>query len=353
MSYEDGWKALNLDFPETVPRTEYSAHCLHWPLVRAVTGIDTDRKENRDRAATEFCRKWDYSFRWQANVSTQYLMQKGGRISDMGHAVYAGDGSDYSDKVNAAFTDVEDALQLDPCNEYGEFDRKKLVESFNMRYKDSCERFPFAVNMGGVYITLISGLISIYGWDMMLYAMGYDIGRFNKVLDGYCNWVKQFYQAYAESDVPVFMCHDDIVWTSGPFADPEWYRKQLFPKLKKLLIPLREAGKKICFTSDGAYTMFFDDIVDCGPECFCMEPCVDMELFARKYGKTHAFIGNADTRILQFGTRDDIRREVKRCMDIGKKYPGFFMNVGNHIPPSVPVDNALYYNEAYEELRQR
>lgn len=46
-------------------------------------------------------------------------------------------------------------------------------------------------------------------------------------------------------------------------------------------------------------------------------------------------------------------REVKRCMDIGKNCPGFFMAVGNHIPANTPVDNALWYNECYEKMAGR
>ena len=89
------------------------------------------------------------------------------------------------------------------------------------------------------------------------------------------------------------------------------------------------------------------------PWLFVMEPGNDMQYFADKYGKTHGFVGNADTRILLSGTKNDIYKEVKRCMDTGKKYPGFFMAVGNHIPANTPVDNALYYNEAYMELSKR
>ena len=62
-----------------------------------------------------------------------------------------------------------------------------------------------------------------------------------------------------------------------------------------------------------------------------------MSYIAEKYGKTHSFVGNADTRILLNGTREDIEREVKRCMDIGKNCPGFIMAVGNHIPANTPV----------------
>ena len=68
-----------------------------------------------------------------------------------------------------------------------------------------------------------------------------------------------------------------------------------------------------------------------GVNGFVLEPCTDMRYIAEKYGKTHAFIGNADTRILLSGTPEEIRAEVKRCMDIGKVLPRLFLAVGNHI----------------------
>jgi uroporphyrinogen-III decarboxylase len=50
------------------------------------------------------------------------------------------------------------------------------------------------------------------------------------------------------------------------------------------------------------------------------------------------------------GTQEQIRAEVERCMRLGRNCPGFFMAVGNHIPPNTPVENALYYNQVYEAL---
>ena len=40
-------------------------------------------------------------------------------------------------------------------------------------------------------------------------------------------------------------------------------------------------------------------------------------------------------------------------MNIGRDCPGFFLAVGNHIPANVPVENAIYYNQCYEELAWR
>ena len=121
----------------------------------------------------------------------------------------------------------------------------------------------------------------------------------------------------------------------------------------KIFAPVLESGKKIIYMCDGNFTEFIDDVVDCGVSGFVLEPYTDMDYIANKYGKTHSFVGNADTRILLRGTKEDIYKEVKRCMDIGKKCPGFIMAVGNHIPVNTPLDSCLYYDEFCKELGKR
>ncbi len=162
-----------------------------------------------------------------------------------------------------------------------------------------------------------------------------------------------YFDALAESKAPVVMVHDDIVWGNGPFMHPDFYRAIVFPCYKKLFAPLLEHGKIILFTSDGTYDMFVDDLAGCGVSGFVMEPTTSLDYIAEKYGKTHSIVGNADTRVLMMGSKDDIRREVGRCMDIGRRCPGFIMAVGNHIPSNTPVDNALYYDEFFREMRKR
>lgn len=353
MSYRSGMAALNLEFTDRVPRTEYSAG-MHLPLVQAVTRIDTSIEANREKAVKEFVKIWDYAFMWMTPSGTCGIRDSGGRFTKMGHAVYDTAGTDFDTDIRCPFKTVEEAYNFDPYKEYGEKNPDELVKELNNRYHQQEEYWAdITLTMGGIYTTMFSGLIEIFGWDMLLMAMGMDTKRFDKVIESYYNWIKQYFDAWAKTDIKVFMSHDDICWTSGPVAHPEWYRKSIFPYYKKLWDPILSAGKKLIFTSDGKYDMFFDDIVDCGANMLVMEPCSDMKSFAEKYGKTHGFVGNADTRILLSGTKEDIYKEVKRCMDIGKKYPGFVMAVGNHIPPNTPVDNALYYNEAYMELSKR
>lgn len=352
MGFKEGWQAINMQMPDAVPRTEYSAH-VHWELVEKVTGIDTKKIENRDRASAAFIKNWDFSLLWYANIHKNYL-ERFGKISNMGHAVYAessAGGSDKDENTSVLFKDVDEALALDCTKFYGEFDQSELIATYEREYEAMCRDYPDTVNMGGVYITLVSGLTYVYGWEMFLECMSYE--EFDRVMQSYYEWVKQFYEAFAKSNVPVLMMHDDITWTSGKFASRAWYDQNVLPYLKKLLEPCKRAGKKILFTSDGNYGEFTDAIVDCGADMLFFEPHSDMEGFAKKHGKTHGFVGDVDTRVLLSGSKEDIEREVKRVMEFGKRYPGFVMAVGNHIPPNTPVDNALWYDEFYRKYRAR
>lgn len=352
MSFRDGWAAINLEMPRRVPRTEYSAES-HWELVRAVTGIEVDSRSPEEAittASAEFQRAWNYDFFWSTLIGRDEF---GGAFTNMGHAVYAAGGVDYDDDIHALFSDPEKALAFDPREAYGTADRADLTRRFEQHYRRNCLAHGDGVNMTGIYTTCISGLIDILGWDMLLLAAGVDAQRFGELANRYADWIGQYFEALAEADVPVVMVHDDIAWTSGPFLAPEWYRRYVFPSYRRFFAPLRESGKKIIFTSDGDYTEFIDDIAACGVDGFVVEPMTDMRYIAEKYGRTHAFIGNADTRVLLAGGRSAIRAEVERCMSIGKDCPGFLLAVGNHIPPNTPVENALYYNEVYEELSVR
>lgn len=351
MSYADGWAAINLDMPPKVPRTEYSPE-FHWDLLNAVTGShlsSTSTSQERNEAANRFVKTWDYGMIWSILTHSQVLEEC---RTKMGHAEYASEGSDRSDDVECPFHDPEDVLAFDPWETYGERSHAALVNEYNDHYTTLCKRYPDTVNMTGIYISLMSGLIEIFGWDMMLMAMA-DPEKFGETANRYASWIQQYFNALADCDAPCVMIHDDIVWTSGPFCAPDWYREYIFPNYKKLFAPIHESGKKLLYTSDGNYTMFVDDIAEVGVNGFIMEPTTNMAYVAEKYGKTHAFVGNADTRFLLSGTKEDIRAEVQRCMDIGKNCPGFILAVGNHIPANTPVKNALYYNEVYEKLAKR
>jgi hypothetical protein len=354
MGFAAGWAALNLEMPERVPRTEYSV-TEHWEVLQHVTGLpvaaDSPPEVKRD-AQRRFLKAWDFSFLWSTYVGGNVIRARG-RTTRMGHAVYAAGGVDFNTEIACPFKDAEEALAFDPEAEYGPIDRADMTRQMEEHYQRNCAYYADAVNMSGVYTTVVSGLIEIFGWELLLEAAGTDPRRFGELTRRYEAWIRPCFEAFADSRIPVMMCHDDMVWTSGAIFHPDWYRTYVFPAYKRLWRPVLDAGKRLVFTSDGNYTAFFDDIVDAGAHSLVMEPTCDMAAFAAKYGRTHGFIGNADTRILLSGSREEICAEVQRCMEIGRPSPGFIMAVGNHIPPNTPVESVLYYNEVYEQMARR
>jgi len=352
MSFEDGWAAINLEMPARIPRTEYSVQ-MHWDLIRAVTGIEvgvSSPDEVKAAGAAALMRAWNFDFFWSTLIGDDEF---GKYRTDMGHAEYAAGGVDRRDTIFCPFQTPEDVLAFDPWEALGRKDPAGLTRRFEQHYRSNAASHPDGVNMTGIYVTLVSGLIGLFGWDMLLLAAGTDHAAFGQMTNRYASWIQQYFDALAEADVPVVMVHDDFVWSSGAIFRPAWYREYVFPNYKKFIRPLVESGKKVMFCSDGNFTRFVDDVAAAGVHGFVFEPLTSLEVIVEKYGKTHVIIGNADTRILLYGSRAEIRAEVERCMSLGRSCPGFFMAVGNHIPPNTPVENALYYNEVYQELSDR
>ena len=352
MSFEDGWSAVNLDMPSRVPRVEFDAE-RHWDLVKAVTGIEVNLDslgQIKNEASQAFISAWNYDIRLTSLIGHGELSAKS---TSMGHSEYAAGGVDYNANIYCPFEDPEEVFALDLWETYGTKDKNQLTQRFSEHYHSQCNQFPDLVNMTGTYVTLFSGLIAIFGWEMLLTAGGIDPIRFGEVANRYTDWMQQFYDALAESDVPLVYSHDDIVWTTGAVFHPDWYRKYIFPNYKRLYEPLLESGKKIIFVADGNYTEFIDDIAATGASGFFFEPLTDLKYIVEHYGQTHIIIGNVDTRLLLMGTKDEIRQEVERCMALGKNCPGYFIGVTNMIPANTPVENAIYYNEMYEALSRR
>ena len=122
-----------------------------------------------------------------------------------------------------AFNEKE-VLAFDPWEALDEKDGAALTSRFEAHYRANCQAHDFGVNMTGTYVTLISGFIGLFGWDMLLLAAGTDQERMGALANRYASWMQQYYDALAEADVPVVIIHDDIVWASGPIFRPAWYR---------------------------------------------------------------------------------------------------------------------------------
>jgi hypothetical protein len=341
---------INLEETDVIPETEY---CSNWELIRHYSGLDPADPEERGEAADAFCRELGFEFRFSTSGEPVPRSERG-RVSDMGHAEFLEGGVDKRETVSLPFQSPEEVLEFDPVEEYGLYDDfDELVDFYQQMHERNRNTDEFLRPLG-FYHTMISACIEAFGWDMFLTAVGVDPDGFAEVLDGFLELNLQLYSAMAQTGAEYFLCHDDMVWTEGAIFHPDWYRKHLFPRYEKLWEPLKEAGMKILFCSDGDFTEFVDDFVELGVDGLIFEPMTDFEYICEKYGDQIAIISSkVDCRTLTFGTKEDIRAEVEESFEIAGDLPGWFIAVGNHIPSNVPVENGIYYLDLVHEMRHR
>ena len=190
---------------------------------------------------------------------------------------------------------------------------------------------------------------------MLLLAAGTDPQRFGELADRYAAWMQQYFDALAEADVPVVMIHDDIVWTvrrrssarpgTGEYVFPN-YRKYFAPLLRQrqedhvlLRRQLHRVHRRHRRRRRARLRLRAAD-----------QPGVR---WSRSTARRTSSSATPTRASCSPARKPEIRAEVERCMALGRDCPGFFLAVGNHIPPNTPVENALYYNQVYEELCRR
>ncbi len=340
MSYIDGWNALNLKMPDRIPHTEYISHR---PFIKEITGYDIENPKEAEKANSELALKLNYDFIWSTFSRDWKILR-----TDMGRAKFTETETPWESSY--PFKSVDEVLAFNPLESSQIPSIDDLTEDVRVYYKNGREQYPNAVFPGGFYNSVFTWSIVTFGWELFMLATQEDMNRFEKILDQFTEMTMLIAEAHIRAEIPVYLFHDDIVWASGPAFSPAWMRKYIFPRQKKIFDHLKTGNAKIMFCADGNFDVFVDDLLEMNIDGFIFEPLTNLELLAKKCGKTHVLMGNIDSRILQGGTEKAIRNEVKRCADVGRDLPGYFFAVGNHIPYTVPIPSVNCYLEAIEEF---
>ena len=329
MSYQIGIDTIHLRPTKRLGHTEY---CSNDALMREVTA----------RASQSFEDAWEMDLIWSTHDGPVPWCERG-RVTDMGHAEFLEGGVDKRQPKTSPFTDPQQVLEFDAVQEYGLPDMDELIGFYERHYQESQRAHPHQVFPGGYYKTIVSGAIEAFGWEMLLTAAA-DQDRFERVLDSFFRLSLHHIRAWTQTSIEVFICHDDMVWTQGPFMHPDFYRRAIFPRDRELWAVLKKASKKVLYCSDGTWTEFVDDIAEAGTDGFIFEPTTSLDVVAEKYGDTHVIVGSkVDCRTLTFGSKEDIQAEIDATLEIACRCPGFIFAVGNHIPSNVPLGNCHFY----------
>ena len=219
----------------------------------------------------------------------------------------------------------------------------EYVSSFR-KIEEIMKPHTLLIKQGGCSIQRAYGEIGMELFCMALYDSPRDIAR---ILDAFSERERIEAKIYADHKLgPAYQTSCDIGDKTGTMFSPAFLKRELIPRLKREIEPIKQAGMKFILHSDGNIMSVLDDLVDAGVDG--INPIeksagMDLRLLKKRYGKNLILTGNVDaTRVLPFGTPQQVEEEVKRCLREGAAGGGYFLETGaGEITTDFPIENVL------------
>jgi uroporphyrinogen decarboxylase len=114
--------------------------------------------------------------------------------------------------------------------------------------------------------------------------------------------------------------------------NPRLFKEYEVPNLKKIVDIAKKHGIPVLKHSDGNLYPILDDIVSTGIKgLHPIEPgAMDLKDIKQKLGKRICIMGNVDCRqVLPYGMEEDVRTDVRRCIDAAGEGGGFVLSSSN------------------------
>jgi len=163
-----------------------------------------------------------------------------------------------------------------------------------------------------------------------------------KLIDRIARSCIGFAKVMAEAGVDAIWVTDDYADRRGPMMNPAMFREYELPNLREIVRIGERYGIPVLKHSDGNLYPILDDIVESGVRCLHpVEPeAMDLRDVKERYGSRICLAGNVDCKyILPFGREEDVRRDVRRCIDAAAEGGGFILTSSNSLHANVKVEN--------------
>jgi hypothetical protein len=201
----------------------------------------------------------------------------------------------------------------------------------------------------------LTDLYNFIGLELLAEAIYDTPDEVEYLLDVTTEWASILAELYCEFPVSHgFFLGDDVAYKTDVLFSPEWLRKNIYPRWKKILKPLKENKIKCIFHSDGNLYKILDDLVNdiaidgLNP----IEPSAGMDIvsIAQKYPKL-VMLGNIDTTtVLAYGNTQDVQNTVTDLLGQFCNRGGLCLGSSTEVGDSVPMQNILAMYRAAREF---
>ncbi len=217
---------------------------------------------------------------------------------------------------------------------------------------------PYAVVSGicGVVYEICWYMRGLEQWFMdMLQQPEFCEALLDRTLQFWLDFLRGFLDEVGDL-IDVIMIGDDLAGQKGPLFRPDFYRRIVKPRQKRLVQYIHSRTKaKIWYHTCGACADYIPDLLDNGIDI--LNPVqisaagMDPAALKARFGDRLVFWGGAiDTQhVLPTATPETIREHVRHNLAIWKPGGGYVFNNVHNVQAAVPPENVLaLFDAAYE-----
>lgn len=206
-------------------------------------------------------------------------------------------------------------------------------------------------------IVEISGVgvgIPLSNTEIWFEAMLTDKGLVKAAIDCQVERARRNVEFLTQYGFKYFFCASDFASENGPMYSPALFDELVLPGLKKTASICHDLGAKLLYASDGnlwpvANSLFHKSGID-GYFEIDRKAGMDLERLRKEYPHL-TLIGNIGSWTLSQGTAEDIKSEVRSCLQTAREYNGIIAGLSNYILPETPHENIDALLETFELYR--
>ena len=187
-----------------------------------------------------------------------------------------------------------------------------------------------------------------------------DFVRNPGLIDRLSGLIRDYYLRYiqncVEAGAEIIFISGDYATTKYPMLSNEHFARHVIPVLKALVDEAKSRGAYVLKHTDGNIWPIFDMILGAGIDgIHPIDPNAGMDLgeVKKKYGHRVCLMGNVDcAQILTWGTVEEVREDVKRCIRQAARGGGHICMSSNTIHSAVKPENYVAMVRAIHEYGQ-
>lgn len=237
--------------------------------------------------------------------------------------------------VKPPIEDIEDAAN------YVKPDISQVDPTLVKRFSSETDLFVFA-QIGGP-VSMLDEMFDME--DYLVYCLT-NTEEIALITDKVMEYETEKAKLFIDNGADAIFVADDIAFNTGTFLPPYIMEELVFPYYRKLVRDIK-AYKDIPVIahSDGNLNTVLPRYVEAGFDGLqSLQPSagMDIEAIKKEYGDDLCLWGNLDLDYLMcFGTPDEVKKEVRRVIDIANQNGGFILSTCNTMVSSIPPENVL------------